>query len=72
LGLARNLGEVLGVFGVFAPTNNGLFVDYLSDLSANFDGLTHLENSIKLIGAPRWPWPVDGSLATQGKAMRPA
>jgi hypothetical protein len=69
LALARNLGQVFGVFGVFAPTNNGLFVDYLSDLSANFDGLTHLENLIKLIGAPKWPWPVDGNLATQGKAI---
>jgi hypothetical protein len=67
LGLARNLGEVLGVF--VAPTNNGLFVDYLSDLSANFDGLTHLENLIKLIGAPKWPWPIDGNLATRGKAI---
>jgi hypothetical protein len=74
LALSRNLGEVLGVFGVFAPTNNGLFVDYLSDLSANFDGLTHLENLIKQIGAPKWPWPVDGALASQGKAIyeRPA
>jgi hypothetical protein len=69
LGLARNLGEVLGVFGVFAPTNNGFFVDYLSDLSANFDGLTHLENLVKQIGPPKWPWPVDGALASQGKAI---
>jgi hypothetical protein len=69
LGLARNLGEVLGVFGVFAPTNDGLFVDYLSDLSANFDGLTHLENLLKEIGPPKWPWLVDNNLAAQGKAI---
>jgi hypothetical protein len=69
LGLARNLGEVLGVFGVFAPTNNGFFVDYLSDLSANFDGLTHLENLLKQIGPPRWPWQVDSNLAAQGKLI---
>jgi len=69
LGLARNLGEVLGVFGVFAPTNDGLFIDYLSDLSANFDGLTHLENLIKEIGPPKWQWNTDPTLVARGKAI---
>src|SRR6516164_3549692 len=47
LGLARNLGEVFGVFGVFAPTNDGFFVNYLNDNSANFDGLARLEHLIR-------------------------
>ena len=69
LGLARNLGEVFGVFGVFAPTNDGLIVNYLSDNSANFDGLSRLEDLIKQIGPPKWPWLVDTNLAAQGKAI---
>jgi hypothetical protein len=69
LGLARNLGEVLGVFGVFAPTNDGVFVNYLNDNSANFDGLTRLEHLIRQIGPPKWPWGVDANLAAQGKAI---
>ena len=69
LGLARNLGEVFGVFGVFAPTNDGLIVNYLNDNSANFDGLTKLEDLIKQIGPPKWPWPVDSNLAAQGKTI---
>jgi hypothetical protein len=69
LGLARNLGEVLGVFGVFMPTNDGFVVDYLSGLSANFDGLTHLENLLKQIGPPKWPWKTDPILVAQGKLI---
>jgi hypothetical protein len=69
LGLARNLGEVYGVFAIFAPTNNGLFVNFLGDNSANFDGLSRLEDLIKLIGPPKWPWLVDTNLAAQGKAI---
>jgi hypothetical protein len=69
LGLARNLGEVYGVFASFAPTNNGLFVNFLGNNSANFDGLTRLEDLIKLIGPPKWPWRVDTALAGQGKTI---
>jgi hypothetical protein len=69
LGLARNLGEVFGVFGVFAPTNDGFVVNYLSDNSANFDGLTKLEDLLKQIGPPKWPWLLDTNLAAQGKAI---
>jgi len=71
LALARNLGQVIGVFGVFEPKNEGLIVDFLNNNSANFDGLGKLENLVKKIGPPKWPqgWPIDATLAAQGKQI---
>jgi len=69
LALARNLGEVFGVFGIFEPRRDGLFVNFLNRSSANFDGLGKLENLVKKIGPPKWPWLIDTSLAAQGKAI---
>jgi hypothetical protein len=71
LALSRNLGEVFGVFGVFQPKHDdfGLFVDFLNNNSANFDGLGKLEELIKQIGPPQWPWLIDNNLAAQGKAI---
>jgi hypothetical protein len=67
LGLARNLGEVIGVFGRFEPKRDGLLVDFLNNHSFNFDGLGRLEELIKLIAPPKWPWSIDVGLAAQGK-----
>ena len=77
LGLARNLGEVYGVFATFHPRKDNwriLGVDYSSDNSADFDGLTKLEELVRKLGPPRWPWPVDEAMAAAGKAVfeRPA
>ena len=69
LALARNLGEVFGVFGVFEPRRDGLLVNFLNHSSANFDGLGKLEHLVKKIGPPKWPWLIDTSLAAQGKAI---
>jgi hypothetical protein len=69
LGLARNVGEVIGVFGVFQPTKLPVGVNFLNNTSVNFDGLAKLENSIKQIGPPEWQWPVDTNLATVGKLI---
>lgn len=72
LGLARNLGEVYGVFGVFHPKKDAwrlLGIDYLHNNSANFQGLNALEDLIRKIGPPRWPWKVDQALANKGKAI---
>jgi hypothetical protein len=58
LGLARNLGEVYGVFGVFHPKKESwrlLGIDYLHNNSANFQGLHALEDLVRKIGAPKWP-----------------
>jgi hypothetical protein len=69
LALARNLGEVFGVFAVFAPKIEGPFVNFLDSNSANFDGLSRLEDLIKQIGPPKWPWALDINLAAQGKVI---
>ena len=70
LGLARNLGEVYGVFGVFHPKKDSwrlLGIDYLHQNSANFQGLNALEDLVRKIGAPKWPWKIDQALASQGQ-----
>ncbi|WP_197737382.1 di-heme-cytochrome C peroxidase [Methylomonas rhizoryzae] len=72
LGLARNFGEVVGVFAEFHPQKDDwriLGYDYLKVNSGNFDGLKSLENMVKKIGPPKWPWSVDKALAAQGKAI---
>jgi processive rubber oxygenase RoxA-like protein len=69
LGLARNVGEVLGVFATFQPKRQGPTVNFLNGNSANFDGLSHLEGLVKKIAAPRWPWPIDLALAAEGKRI---
>ncbi len=72
LALPRNLGEVFGVFGVFEPKKSPwrlLGYDYLNNNSANFDGLSKLEDMIKKIGPPRWPWSFDAALADRGKLI---
>ena len=70
LGLSRNLGEVYGVFAVFHPVEqSGIFRlnrDYLANNSANFSGLAKLEDTIRKIGPPRWPWELDYRLAAKG------
>lgn len=72
LGLARNVGEVYGVFGDFAPKKEKwslLGYDYLSGNSLNFSGLSTLEGLIKKMGPPKFPFPVDQTLASQGAAI---
>lgn len=72
LGLARNLGEVYGVFASFEPKKkwySPLGIDYLHNNSANFDGLGRLEGLIKKIGPPKFPWPTDPKLVARGKAV---
>ncbi len=69
LGLARNVGEVYGVFATFHPQKSKfhlLGMDYLKVNSANFHGLGKLEELIKKIGPPKWPWAVDKHLARKG------
>jgi len=71
--LGRNLGEVFGVFGTFYPDTKPprplLGVDYLKYNSANFDGLGALEDLVKQIGPPKFPWPIDAKLASAGQAI---
>ncbi|WP_347989586.1 di-heme-cytochrome C peroxidase [Methylomonas sp. AM2-LC] len=77
LGLSRNLGEVIGVFAHFNPQKDDwrvLGIDYLSENSANFDGLKAQEVHLKNIGPPQWPWKqgpyaINLPLAAQGKTI---
>lgn len=71
LALARNTGEVIGVFADFRPVlepNRPLGVDYSTQNSANTTGLMTLEDLIKKIGPPKFAWAneVNAALATQG------
>jgi mono/diheme cytochrome c family protein len=76
-GLARNTGEVMGVFGKFRPKKSffHLFgIDFIGkgtshQQSTNFGGLLKLEDLVQKIGAPKWPWPVDQTLAARGKQI---
>ncbi len=74
LGLARNLGEVYGVFGTFHPKYK-MFpyvltrMDALANNSANFDGLSRAEGLIASITPPKWPFPVNAALVSQGQAV---
>lgn len=72
LALARNLGEVYGVFGNFHPKKDAgrlLGFDYLDDNSANFQGLEALEDLVWKLGPPKWPWAVDQALVNAGKEI---
>lgn len=72
LALARNLGQLYGVFGVFHPTDKPGFLtnrEYLRTNSANFDGLREVEELIWMIGPPSYPGPVDEALAAEGSAI---
>ncbi len=69
LGLARNVGEVLGVFATFEPKRQGLIINFLNNNSANFDGLGKLEDLVELISAPKWPWGINPTLAAEGKSI---
>ncbi|MFM8286302.1 MAG: di-heme-cytochrome C peroxidase [Planctomycetaceae bacterium] len=73
LGLARNLGEVYGVFASFHPEPAAwipLFgVDYVKHNSANFRGLATVENLIGKIPPPRFPGKIDPALRAEGERI---
>jgi hypothetical protein len=72
--LARNTGEVFGVFGVFSPRLLLPFppaADY-SNNSADFSGLQALEEKIAALKPPPWPrdiFPVKDALVARGKPL---
>src|ERR1043166_382393 len=72
--LARNTGEVFGVFADFKPDRKppfNLLIDF-SDNSADFAGLHKLEEHIAKLEPPPWPrdiWPVDDALVAKGRAL---
>jgi hypothetical protein len=76
--LARNTGEVFGVFAKFAPVRItpkiGLvpaIIDYHGS-SAQFDGLETLEEKIAALQPPPWPrdvFPINDDLAQKGAVL---
>ncbi|WP_036288588.1 di-heme-cytochrome C peroxidase [Methylocystis sp. ATCC 49242] len=72
LAMARNLGQVYGVFGEFFPRKDAshlLGFNYVDNNSADFMGLIALEHLVEKMGPPKWPWPVDKALAERGKEI---
>jgi mono/diheme cytochrome c family protein len=75
--LARNTGEMFGVFGDFSPIRLPrlplLAPIILYDRnSADFSGLQALEEKIAVLKAPPWPrdiFPINDALATRGKPL---
>jgi hypothetical protein len=69
--MARNLGQVYGVFAEFHPVKaeNPLKIDYLNNNSADFVGLGTLEELTTKMGAPEWRWPLDRDLAKEGEKI---
>ena len=77
-GLARNTGEVFGVFGDFKPKIlfpgtpfNFTVIDYKAN-SADFAGLQTLEEKIATLKPPPWPrdiFPLNDTLVEQGKPL---
>lgn len=68
-GLLRNLGQVYGVFATFRPRRAFDKVDFLTENSADWKGLDHIEQLVQRIGPPRWPWGYDPGLAREGEAV---
>lgn len=70
LAMARNVGQVYGVFGEFYPEPDKthlLGFNFTRNNSVDFAGLIQLEHLVERIGPPRWAWPVDYTLVEQGR-----
>ena len=72
-GLARNVGEVLGVFGevrISPPGTASVFKGYRS--SIRIPDLIHLENLVRKLQSPQWPAefrPIDQQKAEAGRQL---
>lgn len=73
LALARNLGQVFGVFAAFHPepksSRTPFDRDYLAANSADIPGIATAEGELAKLAPPVWPFPVDRALAAKGKAV---
>ncbi len=82
LAVARNLGQVFGVFATFHPgpktgaetSATLLDHDYLSVNSSNIPGIAAAETILTRLGPPVWPFAIDHALAERGREVfnRPA
>jgi cytochrome c553 len=71
LALGRNIGQVFGVFAEFHPEVYAASgdIDYVIHNSANFKNLIELEELMKNIDRPVWPWAIDNILADKGEKI---
>lgn len=72
LAMARNVGQVYGVFGAFAPRPDSrhlLGVNYIEGNSVDFSGIMALEHLVERIAPPKWLWPVDYALVEKGRQI---
>jgi len=63
--LARNAAQLCGVWGMIHPRGN----NFLVDNTTNYEGLEILEESVRTIGPPEWPWDLDLDKASQGAEL---
>jgi mono/diheme cytochrome c family protein len=69
--LSRNTGQALA-FANFEPKHLfGPFYNYLNNNSINFDGLDKLEELLRKMGPPQWPWPekINQTQSASGKVI---
>jgi mono/diheme cytochrome c family protein len=65
--LSRNTGQALA-FANFEPKHLiGPFYSYSN--SVNFDGLDKLEDLLRQMGPPKWPFAIDAGLAAEGEKI---
>jgi mono/diheme cytochrome c family protein len=71
--LARNTGEVLGVFAEFTPKRitlpSGRPLILYRDHSADFEGLQKLEEKMAILQPPPWPFALKPELAAEGEKL---
>jgi hypothetical protein len=71
--LARNTGEVLGVFADFRPKRlnlpSGRPLILYRDNSADFEGLQKLEEKMAVLKPPPWPFALKPELAAEGEKL---
>ena len=68
--IGRNTGEVLGVFADFAPKKQLLppFYNFRNN-SVNFTNLQGLEEKIRSLRPPSWPFDLDQNLVDKGRVL---
>jgi RoxA-like, cytochrome c-like len=68
--LARNIGQVFGVFAEFHPQKDESgAINFWAANSLDLKGLLTLEALMADIGPPRWPWAIDETLAARGAGI---
>ena len=60
-------GRCSACSGVFEPKRDGLLFNFLNNNSANWDGLDKLEDLVKRIPPPKWPWSCRRDARRQGQ-----